>query len=153
MAFDRDGKYFYARPHSVSNMPNMGEGNKYGAYSAMNNAFAEADMANRDEIERERSRRISMEERSYRDGREDVNARREDTNRQFTESGRQFDTKTNMFREMLARKMPDFFGAGSAPSAGGGYGQPDLIAYGGQQQRQAPGLDAATRNYLLRFLR
>lgn len=88
-----------------------------------------------------------MEERSYRDGRDDVNARREDTNRQF-------DTKTNMFREMLARKMPDFFGAGSAPSAGGGYGQPDLIAFGGQQQqRQDPGLDAATRNYLLRFLR
>jgi len=84
----------------------------------------------------------------------DADQSRQLRQRMFDESGRQFDTKTNMFREMLARKMPDFFGAGSAPSAGGGYGQPDLIAFGGQQQqRQDPGLDAATRNYLLRFLR
>lgn len=84
----------------------------------------------------------------------DADQARQLRQRMFDEGGRQFDAKTNMFREMLARKMPDFFGAGSSPSMGGGYGQPDLIAFGGQQQqRQDPGLDAATRNYLLRFLR
>lgn len=71
---------------------------------------------------------------------------REDTNRQF-------DMKTNMFREMLARKMPDFFGsgAGGPPQAGGGM---TGFSMGGQFGGQADaGLDQATRNYLLRFLR
>lgn len=89
----------------------------------------------------------SLDSRGFEEEKRRFDLGREDTNRQFN-------GKTNMFREMLARKMPDFFGAGSAPSVGGGYGQPDLIAFGGQQQqRQDPGLDAATRNYLLRFLR
>jgi hypothetical protein len=71
---------------------------------------------------------------------------RDDTNRQF-------DAKTNMFREMLGRKMPDFFGAGSTPTMGGGGGfSMQGMSMGGQPMND-PGLDAATRNYLLRFLR
>lgn len=74
--------------------------------------------------------------------------------RQFDEGGRQFDAKTNMFREMLARKMPDFFGGGSGgmqPQMGGGMSQfSSASQYGAGKD---DGLDAATRNYLLRFLR
>lgn len=70
-----------------------------------------------------------------------------------SEAGRQFDVKTNMFRELLARKMPDFFGGGMGgpPQPGGGM---TGFSMGGQFGGQADaGLDQATRNYLLRFLR
>jgi hypothetical protein len=83
----------------------------------------------------------------------DADQARQLRQRMFDESGRQFDTKTNMFREMLARKMPDFFGGGMGgqPQAGGGM---TGFSMGGQFGGGADaGLDAATRNYLLRFLR
>ena len=79
------------------------------------------------------------------------NVRRYDLGREDT--NRQFDAKTNMFREMLARKMPDFFGGGMGgqPQAGGGM---TGFSMGGQFGGGADsGLDAATRNYPLRFLR
>lgn len=83
----------------------------------------------------------------------DADQARQLRQRMFDEGGRQFDTKTNMFREMLARKMPDFFGGGMGgqPQAGGGM---TGFSMGGQFGGGADaGLDAATRNYLLRFLR
>lgn len=81
----------------------------------------------------------------------DADMARQMRQRQFDEGGRQFDAKTNMFREMLARKMPDFFGAGAAPTMGGGGGYQQAQAFGGGGADL--GLDQATRNYLLRFLR
>lgn len=88
----------------------------------------------------------------------DADMARQMRQRQFDEGGRQFDAKANMFREMLARKMPDFFGAGSTPTMGGmdgsfgrtsAAGGTPAFSFGGND----PGLDQATRNYLLRFLR
>lgn len=148
MAFDKDGRYFYSGPPRFAGQYGLmhGDANKYGAYSEMNNLYAENQKKMRADADATDNRQRQIEDRNFNDATRRFDLGREDENRQF-------DMKTNMFREMLARKMPDFFGAGSAPSVGGGYGQPDLIAFGGQQQRQDPGLDAATRNYLLRFLR
>lgn len=148
MAYDKDGRYFYSGPPRFAGQYGLmqGDANKYGAYSEMNNLYAENQKKMRSEADATDNRQRVLEDRNFNDATRRFDLGREDANRQL-------DAKTNMFREMLARKMPDFFGGGMGgqPQAGGGM---TGFSMGGQFGGGADaGLDAATRNYLLRFLR
>ena len=151
------GRKRFTVPYAVAERPG-GLSNIDQQLSNLKQAGAQQDWEDQQEVELRRQR---VEDRGFEDSRRRFDLGREDTNRQFDlgreDTNRQFDAKTNMFREMLARKMPDFFGAGASPTMGGIEGSFGRVSANGGGQAfggfQDPGLDAATRNYLLRFLR
>lgn len=140
------GRKRFTVPYAVSNTPHP-LSTVEQQLSNLKQMGAQQDWEDQQEVELRRQR---VEDRGFEDSRRRFDLGREDTNRQF-------DAKTNMFREMLARKMPDFFGAGASPTMGGIEGSFGRVSANGGGQAfggfQDPGLDAATRNYLLRFLR
>lgn len=115
-------------------------------------AFAEQGRAIFEGAQRDRNLQESLADRDY-------TRRTAMEDRQFGEQGRQFDARINVLRELLGRKMPDFYGGGApaaAPagvaatigSAGGPPGNKrGFLPWGADQMSGAP-----VNNFLARFL-